>query len=116
MSFLGRLVPCSDEFRNTATMDQKLSVLFLILYLMVDCSRSMYFCFMDLYLPCQRLISFFSWLISSAMIYNYMKKLDEVFKTRMQKAALNVYRGLRTKNPIAKRTMKKLDQPRRIGS
>jgi len=50
------------------------------------------------------------------MIYNYMKKLDEVFKTRMQKAALNVYRGLRTKNPIAKRTMKKLDQPRKIGS
>ena len=45
-----------------------------------------------------------------------MKKLDEVLRTRMQKAALNAYRGLRTRNPIAKRTMKKLDQPTKIGS
>jgi hypothetical protein len=44
-----------------------------------------------------------------------MKKLDEIFKTRMQKAAFNAYRGLRKKNPIAKRTMKKLDQPSKIG-
>ena len=44
-----------------------------------------------------------------------MKKLDEVFRTRMQKVALKVFRGVRTKNPIAKRTMKKLDQPNDIG-
>ena len=45
-----------------------------------------------------------------------MKKLDEVFKNRMQKAAFNAYRGLRKKNPIAKRTMSKLNQPTKIGS
>ena len=45
-----------------------------------------------------------------------MKKIDEAFKTRFQKACFNAYRGLRKKNPIAKRTMKKLDQPTRIGS
>jgi len=46
-----------------------------------------------------------------------MKKLDEVFKTRMQKAVLKLYRGTGgRKNPIAKNTMSKLNQPTKIGS
>lgn len=45
-----------------------------------------------------------------------MKKMNEAFKTRMQKTAFNMFKGLRRKNPIAKRTMGKLNQPTKIGS